>query len=129
MADGKPAEREEEEKAEEAVNAAEGEATREATVAATMAAADAVEEEEEEQATAEAEQAALASLLDTVAYIDGQTCAACTVVCGEKFDTATMTLKARGFHNQWVCADRAACLVRMQSGTGGERARKAPRRE
>ena len=85
------------------------------------------EEEEAEEAEAQAEQAVAASLVDTLALVDEQTCAACTPVCGERFSHLTMTTTAKGYAKQWVCADREACLARQTAGAG-ERVRKAARR-
>jgi hypothetical protein len=79
------------------------------------------------EAEAQAEQAVAASLVDTLALVDEQTCAACTPVCGERFSHLTMTTTAKGYAKQWVCADREACLARQTAGAG-ERVRKAPRR-
>ena len=71
--------------------------------------------------------AVAASLVDTLALVDEQTCAACTPVCGERFSHLTMTTTAKGYAKQWVCADREACLARQTAGAG-ERVRKAARR-
>jgi hypothetical protein len=84
------------------------------------------EAEVEVAAEAEAELAVAASLLDTLALVDEQTCAACTPVCGERFSHLTMTTTAKGYAKQWVCIDREACLARQMAGAGERR--KVPRR-
>ena len=62
------------------------------------------EEEEAEEAEAQNEQVVAASLVDTIALVDEQTCAACTPVCGERCSHLTMTTTAKGYAKQWVCA-------------------------
>jgi hypothetical protein len=104
--------------------AAEAEAELQAVV--EEAALEEEEEEEAEEAEAQAEQAVAASLVDTLALVDEQTCAACTPVCGERFSHLTMTTTAKGYAKQWVCIDREACLARQMAGAGERR--KVPRR-
>ena len=75
-------------------------------------------------AEAQAEQAAAASLVDTLELVDPKDCMACSRVCGERFSHLTMTTKAKGFKGQFVCMDREACL-QLSGGGAMERARKA----
>jgi hypothetical protein len=80
-------------------------------------------------AEAQAEQAATASLVDSLKLVDLKDCMACSRACGERFSHLTMTTIAKGFKGQFVCMDREACLQRQLSGGGAmERARKAARR-
>ena len=77
------------------------------------------DEDDELSATAAAEQTAAASLVDTLAVVEDKDCAACTRACGERFSHLTMTAKAKGYKNVWVCADREACLQRQLAPAGG----------
>ena len=78
------------------------------------------EDEEELAATTEAqmEQAAAASLVDTLGLVELKECAVCTPVCGQRFSHLTMSTKVRGYANQWACMDREACMQRATSGGG-----------
>ena len=71
------------------------------------------DEDDELCITAQEEHTAAASLVDTLAVVEYKDCAACTPVCHERFSHLTMTAKAKGYKNLWVCADREACLQRQ----------------
>jgi hypothetical protein len=127
----------EEEEAAEAEAEAEVEATGirtedEAMWQAAVAEAALEEEEEDDEAEvlaqAQAEHAAAASLVDSVALVDLKDCMACSRACGERFSHLTMITTCKGFKGQFVCFDREACLARQMSGGGAmERVRKTAR--
>ena len=87
-----------------------------------------LDEEEEaaaETAEAEAEQACVASLVDSLSLADLKDCAMCTPVCGERFSHLLMTSTAPGYKNVWVCVDREVCMARVLAGPPGGGSRRA----
>ena len=64
------------------------------------------------------EQAAAASLVDSLDLVDLKDCMACSMVSGERFSHLTMTYTANGYRGHYVCMDREACMQRQLSGGG-----------